>query len=142
MRPRYEVPTDRANEYQVLARFAQEWELFIDYRNAETGLTLLLDKQGNPVLFAEVKCRNNPAFKFETLNISVKKIAHAERQWQINHLPTLLIVQFTDHTLCTQLHPVKVPFPVGLWGRDDRNDPADIEPAAKIPMSRFRSIRA
>lgn len=140
-RPRYETPIDRANEYKALAKFAETFEVFIGPRISETGFSVLQDKLGNVVMYAEVKTRNNTAFKYPSLNLSMRKIAHAKKVWDNNHKPTVLIVQFTDRLMFTKLYPLKKPFSVKQWGRDDRNDPQDIEPSAEIFMGKFMEVR-
>jgi hypothetical protein len=137
MRPRYEVPEDRAKEYAAVAKVAAALDLFIANRNPETGQTLLQDRKGRPALYLEVKCRTNPAFKYEDFKISTKKIAHAQKAWDKDRIRTLLVVQFADRLMVAKLCPVPKPFPVGVIKRIDRNDPKDIEPAAEISMGKF-----
>jgi hypothetical protein len=140
MRPRYEEPEDRANEYTALAKFAATWDVFIGPRNTETGLTLLQNKQGVPIIFVETKCRRNTSYKYPSLKISTKKIKHAQQVWTKSRVPTVLLIQFTDRLMFTKLYPLKKPFPTTMWGRADRGDPYDIEEAVEIHIGKFREI--
>jgi hypothetical protein len=142
-RPRYETPQDRSNEHIAVAKFAAKFKLFVDWRNADTGQTILTNTAGQVVAYVETKYRNMPAFKYTTLNISMRKIEHAQRAWDMTGKPTLLLVQFVDKLMVVQLYPYPFnqPFQIVQWGRTDRGDPKDVEPAATIPMGIFREIR-
>jgi len=139
-RPRYEQPGDRANEYAALARFGARYNVLIGPRIAETGFTVLQDNSGRPVAYVEVKCRTHNAFKFETLNLSYRKVDHAKRIWQREQLPTLLLVRFTDRVMVTKLHPRKKDLRTRIWGRDDRGDPEDMELCVEITMGKFTEV--
>lgn len=139
-RPRYEVPIDRANEYAAISQLAARWDLFIEPRDANTGLTLLRERNGTAALFVETKCRNIPSYQYRSLKISTRKVAHAADVWNKSQLPTVLLVRFTDRLMFTKLYPLKTPFPVCVWGRADRGDPQDIENAVEISIAKFKDV--
>lgn len=139
-RPQYEAAEDRANEFSALSKFARAWDVFIGPRDETTGATFLHNKDGSPVVFAEVKCRRIPSFRYRSLKLSAKKVAHAKAAWTTTSIPTVLVVQFVDRLMFTKLYPLKTPLPECVWGRSDRGDPEDIEKAVEISMDKFLEV--
>ena len=140
MRPTYETPADRDNQAEVITaycdRFGWGW---IDVRHADRVDYVCTDKSGVIREVVEVKCRTNPSDQYGTYMLSSEKytaLLEYKREFSVE---ASLLVRFTDGIFRTYLPAPHVR--IGVNGRRDRGDPADIEIVAYIPMGAFTPLK-
>ena len=133
-RPMYESQRDRDNEQRVIDLMKERRGLVLRKMPISYRLDFMIMKDHEVLGFAELKSRNVPSTAYDTLLISLGKVAAANLLWRTSELPCYLIALFTDR--CGVID-FRAPHELGLGGRVDRGDPADVEPVAHYPMSRF-----
>lgn len=138
-RPLYETEIDRRNEREVMDTVAKHW--IVDYHKLPIsyGLDYAITSNGTLAGYCEVKCRNHNYGTFPTYLISILKIAKATQLSLGGLHPARLIVRWQDKIGYTRIDlPPFYTYEIG--GRTDRNDPADREPVALIPIDRFEIL--
>jgi len=134
MRPRYESARDLANERRVAERLKAQRNLDVQKMPISYRLDYALMRDGKVVGFAEIKSRRNEMARYPTLMISLGKVMAAFQLTAATKLPCYLIAEFTD---CIAVVNFREQHELGIGGRIDRNDAADVEPCAYYPIARF-----
>jgi hypothetical protein len=135
MRPTYETDETRAREAKIALRCVSLWgvafqKLPISYR-LDYALTTL---DGRAILgFCEIKTRETLAGEHPTYKVSASKWLEARRWYVLAKLRTVLVVQHLDIAVWYDLAEMYPRFE--MWGRSDRGDSQDREPALVIPSS-------
>jgi hypothetical protein len=141
----YETSDDLDNERSVLTVVANSWRCSATKLPRRYELDYALHEQMGArriKAFAEIKCRNFQTTKYETVVLSLMKLAKAEQLSRLCGVPSLLIVRFVDEARWLKIagdgsvSPVKV----AIGGRTDRNDPDDIEVVAHFKIDQMRLI--
>jgi len=139
-REHYEQPDDRKREMWVAERFAREMGLKqIEMPENSRIDRFLIDKDDNPRGWVEIKCRTTECGHYDTYALSEQKFKTLLWLHKITNVPSLLVVGFMDMIAWVEVNKLG-----GLrvvdGGRQDRNDPLDIERLVHIPITKFRYI--
>lgn len=140
MRPIYETETDLRNERDVVEVFNRLWGTQAYKLPRAYSLDYLLTRGSDAVAFVEIKCRQVPSGKYDTLMISMAKILKGRAITRETDIPSLLVVKWTDKTGYVYMSEIDMNIQVG--GRRDRDDAQDIEPVCMIPIKNFRGVEA
>lgn len=135
MRPTYESAGDRRNESGVIDRVCRAWSCKAVKLPIQYKLDYALCRIGEVAAFAEVKVRTHTFGTYPTYILSYsKKVAAMQYEF-----PCFLIVSFEGDIRYADLK--KIDSFVRIGGRNDRNDPQDVEPVVHIPMGSFTKLR-
>lgn len=91
---------------------------------------------GDPVAIIEVKCRTTGIYAYPTYLVSHGKVEAMRAEASARDIAPILLVSWSDARGWVNLADAR--FEVGDGGRRDRNDPADIERVALIPVEDFK----
>jgi hypothetical protein len=143
MRPIYETESNLEKERQVALFFEQTYQCTLRKLPIRYHLDFAIERDGQIVGFIEVKVRNHTFEQIKRMGgyrISFGKWCAAEQMSRVSGLPFILLVGFTDQVRYVRIDDFK---PDGLvwWGRQDRGDSQDMEPAAVIHSDRFVMVR-
>lgn len=98
-------------------------------------LDAVLFRDGECVGFAEIKGRSCDSTTYPTYMLALGKAVEARKLTLITGLPCKLFVLWRDRLGVLDF---STPYEIGMGGRTDREDPADIEPCAFWPIAAFR----
>ena len=133
-RPTYETD-DHLKKEEELAQFAAfRWKCEMRKQDKYNQFDYIAIKDKKINAFVELRCRNNSIHKYPSCFITVNKLYQAHAMHQATGVKVLFLVGWDDRTGVADLTKQ---YPVALGGRVDRDDPADIEIVAEIPISSF-----
>jgi hypothetical protein len=139
MRPLYETQKHLSVEQQIADRFAERAQCHLMKLPIRYHLDYAMTRGEKAFAFAEIKTTK---YDLEThdryggFKISLAKWSAAEQMCRIARLPFYLVVGFPDcigYTRTTDFSHDGIVW----WGRQDRGDSQDMEPAVKLNMTRF-----
>lgn len=136
-RPIYETESDLKRERALANYAALKWNCFMRKQDKYNQFDYVAISGGKVKAFVELRCRNNEYEKYPTCFVSASKLSSAHAMYQATGLKVLFLVSWKDKTGFTDL--VKQ-YPITVGGRLDRNDSADVEALAEIPISDFKII--
>jgi hypothetical protein len=136
-RPQYESSTDVSEELRIASYFCSvfgcKYEQYPPMHPANGKFIM----DGRTIAVAEIKTRNNKSSKYPTLMISSTKCKRGKDWAQKENAAFILVIKFTDGVFMTR---VTNKYQEYLGGRQDRNDPNDLERCAYIPISSFMRV--
>lgn len=138
-RPFYETQEDLSREREVADEIARVWKCKVRKMPVSYRVDYALFSVNTLLAWLEIKCRRNAMKAYDTYMISADKIMSGLDLAHHANAPFLLVVKWSDgigYTKITKLSDYKIEFK----GRDDRNDPNDMEPVAMIPIENFELI--
>ena len=139
IRPIYETEKDIKSEKDIasLLRETHKLNCFkmpISYRIDWAVLSFMGKLQG----FMELKVRNVSRNQYPTLMLSLGKCVTGCNLAQLTNTAFWVAVKWTDSFgICRVIPPFEN---VGIGGRMDRGDAADIEPVVYIPITDFKDF--
>jgi hypothetical protein len=136
-RPTYETSAHVAKELSIAAHFCKVFDCTYEQyppRHPVNGKFVI---GGETIAVAEIKSRNNRSTKYPTLMLSANKWERGSQWAQAEHVPFLLIVEFTDGLFMAKMLNN---YEVFVGGRHDRGDPKDIERCVYVPIDSFMRI--
>lgn len=143
MRPVYETPDDRQNERATIMEALRDPSMIVIKQepNGYDPLSridyVLLTKSKRVVAFAEVKNRTCAVDDFDTYMLSQTKWLGLCLCKRLHNIPAYLIVRWTNALgVLSVMHSHMPDFK--MTGRTDRNDSADIEICAMLPIKWFK----
>lgn len=134
MRPEYETEEDRTREEAVKRRIEQWRRAKVVSLPKKYPLDFCLERKGAITCFGEVKCRTNLWGAYPTYMISLHKVMAARQIELATGLPTILFVEWKNGNFGWMKFSTK-PDSVGWGGRQDREDPQDMEPVCYYNIS-------
>jgi len=137
MRQRYERASDLNVEKMIFDFLDQEKGYQLHKMPVSYRLDAVAFRASECRGFAEIKRRNNKSTKYPTYMISLGKVLAARQLTAETGLRSRLFVLFTDHLTAVDF---AADFTVGIGGRTDRGDSADIEPCSYFDMDKFDII--
>lgn len=138
MRPIYETDYDRQRESSVSAYVSEKYRCTFKKSEDLTPFDgIFVDRNGQDFAVVEIKVRNNRSDKYPTYMISAAKVDAILSYADNMGLFPMLLVRFTDGVFITKLSDRYLK---SLGGRQDRNDPSDIEICVYIPMEKFKAL--
>ncbi|MDR9428809.1 MAG: hypothetical protein RI553_11970 [Salibaculum sp.] len=138
VRPTYETESDLRNERDVVEVFNKLWGTQAYKLPRAYSLDYLLTRGSDAVAFVEIKCRQVPSGKYDTLMISMAKILKGRAITRETGIPSVLVVKWNDKT--GYVHMPEIDMDIRVGGRRDRGDAQDIEPVCMIPINSFRGV--
>jgi hypothetical protein len=122
---------------------AEQWRCTerrrVDDPNSEIDRVFLRDDK--IMAYGEIKCRECAFGAYADYRIGKAKVETGRALAIKTGKPVFLIVGFNDSAIA--FVDVNAPCKdIGLWGRDDRGDPADKEMSVAFNWSRFKFIRS
>lgn len=143
MRPVYETDADRGREKRIarsVARFYNSeilWPLPMKY-GADA---FLKHKRSGTAAWIEIKRRFVGRDHYPTLILSVSKIKELKNLARETGTGALVCVAWNDRIGIISARLVSYrTCDIVMAGREDRNDPGDMEPCFEIPVSQFNNI--
>jgi len=143
VRPLYETELNLEKERNLALFFEQTYQCTLRKLPIRYHLDFAIEQQGHIAGFVEIKTRSHTfdqIGKIGGYRLSFGKWCAAEQMCRVSGLPFILLVGFTD-----QVRYVRVDEFIhdGLvwWGRQDRGDAQDMEPAVVIHNERFVMVR-
>jgi hypothetical protein len=142
MRPIYETQKHLSVEKQIADRFAERAQCHLMKLPIRYHLDYAMTRNERVLAFAEIKTTK---YDLETHNyyggfkVSFAKWSAAEQMCRVAKLPFYLVVGFPDcigYTKTTDFAHDGIVW----WGRQDRGDSQDMEPAIKLNMTRFMGL--
>jgi len=137
MRPVYETQTNLKAEQELAAYAAFKWKCEMRKQDKFNQFDYVAIRKRKVLAFVELRCRSNELLKYPSCFITANKLAHAHSMNSATGLPILFLVQWSDRTGFADLTKK---YPITIGGRTDRNDKADIEAVAEIPISEFKML--
>lgn len=143
MRPLYETEANLEKERSVALLFEQAYKCNLHKMPIKFNLDFAAERQGRVVAFVEVKNTTYPFERYEDFGgykISLAKWCAAEQMCRVGGVPFVLLVGFLDQVRYVRVDQFRHD---GLvwWGRQDRKDPQDMEPAVVLNTNRFVMVR-
>lgn len=135
MRPIYETPTNRMNEHAAAVQFAAISHCEFVRHDPLFAWDYTFTREGKPVAFIEVKCRNVPSTKYARYMVSESKCVTLCNGAGLAGVAAVLLVQWTDCLGWLRIDGVN--WTTSTGGRWDRNDPLDVEPMAYFDIDQF-----
>lgn len=147
-KPFYESQQDRDNQAEVAAELQRCWNLTATRRlGYNQVLDYLLEEQGRPWAFCEVKVRPTLAFgggHRDGYLLSLTKVFRAEQIAEIFGMPTFLAVRFADRSIWTAPFAKLRRDRLVWFGRGSfvAKQEQDHEPGAVMPWDAFTVLEA
>jgi len=133
-RPLYETAGDLSNELRLIHAHFPEYQAFKLPRSYQMDFALLENgaKKGkHPIQrFIEVRKRKIASDKYDTFMCSAAKYERACNMKVRYNVPVHILVEWTDIVGLADLTEPSMDYGFPVNGREDRNDPADVEPVA------------
>ena len=136
MRPTYERAEDRNRQRLVMGAFCQSYGCSAKELPAFAPWDFEVSVDGDPVAIVEVKCRTTGIYAYPTYLVGIAKVEAMLAEASARAIAPILLVSWSDARGWVNL--ADAPHEVAAGGRRDRNDPADIERVALIPVEEFR----
>lgn len=138
MRPIYETPADALVERATIDRFCK-WVKAVAVKLPRSySVDWALVRGAGVVAWAETKRRRNRREDYPTLMLSLNKVREGVALAADTGSKFIVVVEWDD---CVGwIEPDLAALSVGIGGRKDRNDPADMEPVVHIPTGSFRLL--
>jgi hypothetical protein len=143
MRPLYETESNLEKERQVALFFQQAFRCTLRKLPIRYHLDFAVERDGYIVGFVEVKVRNQTFEQVKKMGgykLSFGKWCAAEQMCRASGCSLILLIGFTDQVRYARIDDFQHD---GLvwWGRQDRGDSQDMEPAVLISSERFVMMR-
>lgn len=143
MRPLYETQANLEKERSTALLFEQAYQCTLRKMPIKFNLDFAAERNGRIVAFVEVKNRTCPFERYEDFGgykLSFAKWCNAEQMCRVGGVPFVLLVGFLDQVRYARIDEFRHD---GLvwWGRQDRGDAQDMEPAVILNTNRFVMVR-
>lgn len=138
-RPLYESASDLTNEQRVAAQLSAKWKADFHKLPKSYHIDWMAYRDGKPVCFIELKCRQNERAAYPTFMVSLAKWMHGKELAREVGVPFFIVVDWTDGTFFLNVEDQPVSY--GFGGRKDRNDEQDMEPVVFIDVSYFKDTK-
>lgn len=142
-RPFYETPANQMDESIIIKRVQDAYKCHIVKTPRAYPIDCAVYIEGHLAAWLELKTRNT---EYDTLMLSLQKIVSAVNYAVVTTKPFWLAVRYrdTDEIKRVKLYPRdKVIYrDIQLAGRQDRNDPQDVEPCAMIAKQYFEKVKS
>jgi len=137
-RPKYERPSDVANERRVADILARH-NYSLHKLPAQYGLDVAIhcDQDDCIVAFGEIKARTFAMNKYPTAMVNLHKVLRAKHLTDTTGLPSYLLVLWTDALARISFADG---FSLQMGGRTDRGDPQDVDVCAYYPIECFKVL--
>ena len=135
MRPIYERASDRTRQDEIMRAFCDRYGCDAVEMPALCAWDYEIRYCGEIVAVAEIKTRSKPAALYPDFMVSERKVLRLREEADRREIAPLLVVDHPDLRGWVRLDTVG--YTVGIGGRKDRNDPADMETVARILMAEF-----
>jgi len=140
-RPVYETDDDKDRQARAAARIEDAWGIKIISFPPLSSVDWLMISEKGTVAYAEFKCRKYKRSDFKNLILSTQKLKHAVYVGARTKCKLFLFVEWLDGIFYREITPDQFNgFSVKTGGRDDREDPKDIEDVFEIPTNSFKSF--
>ena len=124
------------NAEEELAQYgAFKWDCKMRKQDKFNQFDYVAIRNNKVAAFIELRCRSNEMDAYPTCFITTNKLSAAHSMHMATGLPILFLVGWSDKTGYADLTKQ---YPVTIGGRTDRNDAADVEAVAEIPISEFK----
>jgi hypothetical protein len=139
-RPTYESPADLENEEAVVKAIYKGLGCDGYHKTPKfSAIDFALLRGAVVTYFVEVKCRKNKRDRYKEFMLSLAKYDALLLSRKLNQTTSLLVVRWLD---CIGLLTIPPPtLWIGIGGRNDRNDPDDMEPVVYIPTYHFQTFQ-
>ena len=140
MRPIYETDGDREQERLVLEKFCRSYgEVTFRQTPKLYPADALLFRNDSAVAWGEVRRRDRPMDRHNTVFLNVHKYVELMELKQHTKLPVVVIWAFEDAMTYWMLEEIPTP-KIVMKGRTDRGDDADVSPAIMLPTTNLKRL--
>ncbi len=138
--PGHENAASRADEARLVALIEAAWGCTHEKLPIKNRVDGLLRRGGALMAYVEMKSRKVLREAYPTFMISLDKWMYA-RQLAENSggVPVLIVVEWLDGVFW--IRQDEVTYKVGIGGRNDRNDPLDLELCVHVPIHFFKPLQ-
>ena len=143
MRTQYETPQDKENERQVARWLEGRWSMRLWKLPKSYGVDCAAFIGTRFQSLVEIKCRQNPKFKYDTYFISLDKIRIGLNWSYLTGKPFFLVVKWTDtepQIIKPDDYMTSPKFKITPGGRVDTKDDEDVELVAHFDPRWFEEI--
>lgn len=143
MRPLYETESNLEKERSLALFFEQTYQCTLRKLPIRYHLDFAIERNGQIVGFVEVKVRNQTFDQIKKMGgykLSFAKWCAAEQMCKVSGLAFVLLVGFSDQVRYARIDDF-MHDGIVWWGRQDRGDAQDMEPAVIISNERFVMVR-
>lgn len=143
MRPLYETEANLEKERALALFFEQTYQCTLRKMPIRYHLDYAIEQNGRILGFIEVKARNQTfehITKMGGYKLSFGKWCAAEQMCRVAGKSFILLVGFADQVRYARVDDFRHDGMV-WWGRQDRGDSQDMEPAVLLSMDRFVMVR-
>lgn len=137
-RPAYETSQDLENEDKVRRIIEGTWSCQVKKLPLRYMVDWAIFREQQLCAYAEFKQRSHRLGDYPTLILSHQKWVTGKTLANEAGVPFIVVVRFKDQLAYCE---TKQAASVSWAGREDRNDPQDLEPVVHIPHSKFKVIR-
>lgn len=132
---------DERNEYEVAKILEKKWKCNIRKFGKLDPIDWWAERDNKVVAFIELKCRNIPSTKYDTVFVTLRKWLDLlrAREWSTDGVPSLIVLKWTDkigYLDVTQIPPGTM----SVLRRREHRAEQDVEPAWEIPVKDFKTI--
>lgn len=139
----YETEKHLEKERHTALFFEQIFQCTLRKLPIKYQLDYAAERQGSIKAFIEIKCPNYTFEQFKKIGcykISFAKWCAAEQMSRVAGVPFVLVVGLLDQVRYMRTDDFMADS-VTWWGRTDRNDSQDMEPAVVLHLDRFVMLR-
>lgn len=137
-RPIYETEQDLENEDKVRHVIEDVWSCRVQKLPIRYVVDWAVFREGSLKAYAEFKQRSHRLGDYPSLILSHQKWVTGKNLASEANVPFIVVVRFSN---CLAYCETKNAASISWSGREDRNDPQDLEPVVHIPQSAFKVIK-
>jgi Holliday junction resolvase-like predicted endonuclease len=132
---------DEQNERDVARLLEKKWNCKIRKFGKLDPIDWWAERNNKVVAFIELKCRNVPSTKYDTVFVTLRKWLDLlrAREWSFDEVSSLIVIRWTDrigYYDVTQIPPGNL----SVLRRREHRAEQDVEPAWEIPIKNFKTI--
>lgn len=141
-RPRYETAEDRVSEAEVAEAIADKYSFELERKPELSMFDYRMQAAPNGyTLNAEIKCRDFKWGKYQTVILSAHKLAQGLKASRDNTYFTFFVMDSHGAVYSFMPRPENIAHLKNGWGgRQDRDDPQDMEWVVHIPIGLFKHV--
>jgi len=138
-RPVYETDHDRLEEREVMKSLSSISRLGFALMPRFYAYDATLLRNGECCAWVDAKRRYHPRSKYDTYMLSCKKVSDLRKEQWATNIQALVAVKWDDYLgVISADRFVLLNDMVAMGGREDRDDPDDVEPCFFIRPEKFK----
>ena len=129
---------DERREREVADIIEQKWDCKLRKFGRFDPIDFWAERSGEVVAFFEIKCRNVPSTKYETVFVTMRKFLDLLRaqEWSNGGAKSFIVLRWTDCAGWLEVTNL-VPGDLTVLRRIEHRVEQDVEPAFEVPIASF-----